>query len=405
MIEKNLKKIHFIFLIWTACTQCGSGSLRTTDHQNANAPSSPIVQVITGAEQLELLVPKLKDKRVALVVNYTATVGKVHLADTLKVLGVNIKKIMSPEHGFRGTATAGEYVKDGVDSKSGLPVVSLYGNNRKPTAEQLADVDVVIFDIQDVGVRFFTYVGTLHYVMEACAENGKKLIVLDRPNPNAGYLDGPVLLPEFKSFIGMHPVPVVHGLTVGEYAGMLNGEGWLDGQKKCTLEVITMKNWKHSDEYVLPIKPSPNLPNQQAILLYPSICFFEGTALSLGRGTRMPFQVIGHPDLKNMPFEFTPVDVPGMAVDPPLENQLCHGLDLRTTTVPKRIDLHYLIDMYKAFPTKEKFFVPNFARWAGSNVLAQQIKDGLDEEAIRASWQPDLKKFKSMRAHYLLYPE
>ncbi len=397
-----MKQILLILLLWPAYAQCSKGTSDLTTDRDAQTPVP--VSAVTGAEQLDLLTSKVKGKAVALVVNYTAMVGKVHLADTLKSYGVMIKKIMSPEHGFRGTATAGEHVKDGVDPKTGLPVVSLYGDNRKPTAEQLADVDVVIFDIQDVGVRFFTYVGTLHYVMEACAENGKKVIVLDRPNPNASYVDGPVLLPEFKSFIGMHPVPIVHGLTVGEYAGLINGEGWLDGKRKCELEVITMKNWSHQDEYTLPVKPSPNLPNQQAILLYPSICFFEGTALSLGRGTEMPFQVIGHPDLKNMPFEFTPVDIPGMAIDPPLENKLCHGLDLRKVSVPKKIDLHYLIDMYRVFPDKEKFFVAHFGRWAGTKALAQQIKDGLSEDQIRASWQKDLDKFKEVRKKYLLYP-
>ncbi|MDH4295974.1 MAG: DUF1343 domain-containing protein, partial [Cyclobacteriaceae bacterium] len=317
---------------------------------------------------------------------------------------IHIRKILSPEHGFRGTATAGEHVKDGFDSKTGLPVVSLYGENRKPTPAQLKDIDVVIFDIQDVGVRFFTYIGTLHYVMEACAENGKKLIVLDRPNPNAGYIDGPVLLPEFKSFIGMHPVPVVHGLTIGEFAQMINGEGWLEGKEKCELEVITLKNWNHNDEYILPIKPSPNLPNQQAVKLYPSICFFEGTPLSLGRGTLIPFQIIGHPDLKNMPFQFTPQDIEGMSINPPQENKVCYGLDLRTVDVPRKIALHYLIEMYNAFPDKEKFFVPHFARWAGNNLLAQQIKGGLSEDEIRKSWQEDLTRYKEMRKKYLLYP-
>lgn len=402
-----MKKLIFVLGISLVSLQCSSA------HKNPNQPSESSkdsqkeihsLDVITGAEQLDVLLPKLKSKKVALVVNYTAVIGKTHLADTLKSYGVIIKKILSPEHGFRGTATAGEHVKDGFDTKTGLPVVSLYGNNRKPTPAQLEDLDVVIFDIQDVGVRFFTYIGTLHYVMEACAENGKKLIVLDRPNPNASYIDGPVLLPEFKSFIGMHPVPVVHGLTVGEYAQVINGEGWLEGKKKCELEVIALKNWKHADAYSLPLKPSPNLPNDQAVKLYPSICFFEGTALSLGRGTLIPFQVIGHPDLKNMPFEFMPVDVPGMAIDPPLENKVCYGLDLRTVPVPKKIDLHYLIDMYKVFPDKEKFFVPHFARWAGNTVLAQQIKDGLSEEQIRESWQKDLDAYKEMRKKYLLYP-
>lgn len=402
-----MKRFAFVLFIVLNCVHCSSKQ-NTIPTAQDNIPAAeqeqPQNKLATGADQIDLLLPKIQGKHIALVVNYTAVVGKTHLADTLKSYGVSIKKIMSPEHGFRGTATAGEHVKDGFDTKTGLPVVSLYGQNRKPTPEQLKDVDIVIFDIQDVGVRFFTYVGTLHYVMEACAENGKKLIVLDRPNPNAGYIDGPVLLPEFKSFIGMHPVPVVHGLTVGEYAQMINGEGWLEGKKKCDLEVIPLKNWKHSDTYSLPIKPSPNLPNDQAVKLYPTICFFEGTALSLGRGTQIPFQVIGHPDLKGMPFQFTPVDLPGMAIDPPLENKVCNGLDLRTVVVPEKIALHYLIDMYKAFPDKGKFFVPHFSRWAGNTLLAQQIKDGLSEDQIRESWQKDLDVYKEMRNKYLMYP-
>jgi uncharacterized protein YbbC (DUF1343 family) len=394
----------FILFIYLQCSSNKNSPAPEADSSLISKPT-PVAALRTGADQIDVLLPKIKGQRVALVVNYTAVIGKTHLADTLKSYGVAIKKIMSPEHGFRGTATAGEHVKDGVDTKTGLPVVSLYGDNRKPTSAQLEDVDVVIFDIQDVGVRFFTYLGTLHYVMEACAENGKKVIVLDRPDPNGSYVDGPVLLLKHKSFIGMHPVPVVHGMTVGEYAQMINGEGWLEGKKKCDLEVVTMKNWTHADTYSLPLKPSPNLPNDQSVRLYPSICFFEGTALSLGRGTMMPFQVIGHPDLKNMPFQFTPVDVPGMAIDPPLENKLCFGLDLRQVDVLKKVDLHYLIDMYNAFPDKEKFFVPHFARWAGNEVLAQQIKDGLSEEQIRESWQKDLTAFKEVRKKYLLYPE
>jgi len=394
----------FILFVYLQCSSNKNSPDPAADSSLTSKPAL-VAALRTGADQLDVLLLKIKDKRVALVVNYTAVIGKTHLADTLKGYGVTIKKIMSPEHGFRGTATAGEHVKDGLDTKTGLLVVSLYGDNRKPTAAQLEDVDVVIFDIQDVGVRFFTYLGTLHYVMEAFAETGKKVIVLDRPDPNGSYIDGPVLLPKHKSFIGMHPVPVVHGMTVGEYAQMINGEGWLEGKKKCDLEVVTMKNWTHADAYSLPLKPSPNLPNDQSIRLYPSICFFEGTALSLGRGTSMPFQVIGHPDLKNFPFQFTPVDVPGMAIDPPLENKLCFGLDLRQVDVAKKVDLHYLIDMYKAFPDKEKFFVPHFARWAGNELLAQQIKDGVSEVQIRESWQKDLTAFKEMRKKYLLYPE
>jgi uncharacterized protein YbbC (DUF1343 family) len=399
-----MKKLLLLLLIVWNTTYC------TTPKTTAPAPTAKATttpekkELLTGAAQLDVLLPKLQGKRVALVVNYTATVGKTHLADTLKSRGANLIKIMSPEHGFRGNAAAGEHVQDGVDTKTGLPVVSLYGNNRKPTAEQLADVDVVIFDIQDVGVRFFTYVGTLHYLMEACAENGKKLIVLDRPNPNASYIDGPVLSMEFKSFIGMHPVPVVHGLTVGEYAQMINGEGWLEGAKKCEMDVIPLKNWTHNDAYSLPLKPSPNLPNDQAVRLYPSICFFEGTPISLGRGTQAPFQVIGHPDLKNLPYQFTPVDIPGMANDPPQEGKLCYGLDLRQVPVARKLDLHYLIDMYKLFPDKEHFFVQHFERWSGTKTLRQQIIDGLSEDQIRATWQKDLEQYKVMRKKYLLYP-
>lgn len=400
-----MKKSVFIFLILANCIQCGNSKSSTSISTTPGTNSISDAPVVMGAAQLDLLLPKLNGKAVALVVNYTATVGQTHLADTLKSRGVNIKKIMAPEHGFRGNAANGEHVKDGLDTKTGLPVVSLYGNNRKPTPAQLSDVDVVIYDIQDVGVRFFTYVGTLQYVMEACSENGKKLIVLDRPNPNGSYIDGPVLSPEHKSFIGMHPVPVVHGMTVGEFAQMINGEGWLEGKGKCDLEVIPLKNWKHHDSYSLPLKPSPNLPNDQAVKLYPSICFFEGTVLSLGRGTEFPFQVIGHPDLKGFPFQFTPVTIPGTALNPPQENKLCYGLDLRKVAVPQHVDLHYLLDLYKAFPDKEKFFIPFFERLAGNSILRQQIKDGLTEAQIRASWQKDLDAYKEMRKKYVIYPE
>jgi uncharacterized protein YbbC (DUF1343 family) len=401
-----MKNITICFLIFLNCAQCSSQNNPSEPITAAskNVSGVPSGKLVVGAERLDLLISKINGRNVGLVVNYTALVGKTHLADTLKSRGVKVKKILAPEHGFRGTAANGEYVKDGIDSKTGLPVISLYGKDRKPTAAQLSDIDVVIFDIQDVGVRFFTYVGTLHYVMESCAENDKELIVLDRPNPNAGYIDGPVLKMEFQSFIGMHPVPVVHGLTIGEYAQMINGEEWLEGKKKCSLQIVSMENWKHTDEYSLPQRPSPNLPNDQAIRLYPSICFFEGTVLSLGRGTQIPFQVIGHPDLRNMPFEFTPVTIEGMAKNPPQENKLCFGIDLRKVAVSKKIELHYLIDMYKAFPDKEKFFIPFFERLAGNSELRQQIKDGFTEEQIRETWKTDLNAYKKMREKYLLYP-
>jgi uncharacterized protein YbbC (DUF1343 family) len=356
-----------------------------------------------GAEQLDLLLPKLKNKRVALLVNHTATIGKTHLVDSLKKCGVDIKKIFSPEHGFRGDADAGEAVKDGTDAKTGLSVVSLYGKNKKPTDEQLADVDVVIFDIQDVGVRFFTYISSLHYLMEACAEQNKKLIVLDRPNPHGSYVDGPVLDPSLQSFVGMHPIPIVHGLTVGELAQMINGEGWLAGKKKSPLEIIPVKNYTRQTPYSLPIKPSPNLPNDQSIALYPSSCLFEGTVLSVGRGTPHPFEWIGHPDLKNQPFQFTPVSIVGMAKNPPHENKVCNGIDRSGEKVGKEISLKPLIQLYQQFPDKEKFFIPFFDKLAGNTILKEQIKKGMTEEEIRPTWKPGVEKFKKARKKYMIY--
>lgn len=359
-----------------------------------------------GDEQMDLYLPVLAGKRVALLVNHTAMVGKTHLADTLKSRGVNIVKIFAPEHGFRGLADAGEKVADGVDAKTGIPVVSLYGStlkDMKATPEHMKDVDIVVFDIQDVGARFFTYISTLHYMMESCAENNKKLMVLDRPNPNAGYIDGPILEKELKSFVGMHPIPITHGMSIGEYAQMVTGEGWLGGDLTCTLEVVKMKNWKHSDSYSLPIRPSPNLPNDHAIGLYPSTCLFEGTALSIGRGTQNPFEVMGHPDLKNQPYQFTPVSIDGMAKKPRLENKLCFGIDLRNARIPRQIWLQPVIDMYNAFPDKEKFFIGYFDTLAGTKELRAQIRKGMSEEQIRASWKPGLDRYKKMRKKYLLY--
>ncbi len=364
-------------------------------------------KIIVGAEQLDLLLPKLKNQRVALMVNHTATIGKTHLVDSLQKRGVDIKKIFAVEHGFRGNADAGEKIIDGLDTKTGLTVVSLYGiakKDKKPSAQQLAEVDVVIFDIQDVGVRFFTYISSLHYLMEACAEQNKKLIILDRPNPNGSYVDGPVLLDStLKSFVGMHPIPIVHGLTVGELAQMINGEGWLEEKKKCALEIIAMKNYTHQIFYSLPIKPSPNLPNDQAIALYPSTCLFEGTVLSVGRGTQHPFEYIGHPDLKNQPFQFTPISIDGMAKKPPHENKLCYGLDLSKEKTAKEISLKHLIQLYHQFPDKEKFFITYFDKLAGTKLLKEQIKKGMTEKQIKATWKPELEKFKKMRGRYLIY--
>jgi uncharacterized protein YbbC (DUF1343 family) len=388
--------IRLAFLILVVCCRPQEVENKTT--------SSTKTKVITGADQLDLLLPALGDARVGLVVNHTARIGQIHLADTLKKRGVRLVAVFAPEHGFRGTADAGELIQDGSDPQTGLPVISLYGNNKKPTADQLRSIDIVVFDIQDVGARFYTYISTLHFVMEACAENNKKLIVLDRPNPNGSYVDGPVLEPQHRSFVGMHPIPVVHGLTVGEMARMINGEGWLNGGIACDLTVIPVKNWKHDDFYSLPVKPSPNLPNDQAIRLYPSICLFEGTVVSVARGTPFPFQAIGHPELKNQPFQFTPISIPGMAKHPPYENQTCYGLDLRQVAVKPRLDISYLIQMYQAFPHKDKFFTPYFDKLAGTTTLRSQIMQGMTEEQIRQSWQKDLDAFREKRRKYLLYP-
>jgi uncharacterized protein YbbC (DUF1343 family) len=407
---KNLKLFTLWISLFITLAQCSgkATSQKVQDPQTEIPTAQGVIgdqkKIVVGAEQLDLLLPLLQGRKVALIVNNTSLVGTAHLADTLITRGVSISKIFAPEHGFRGTADAGEHVKDGIDIKSGLPLVSLYGSNRKPTPEQLSDVETVIFDIQDVGVRFYTYISTLHYIMEACAENQKKLIILDRPNPNGSYIDGPVMELQLRSFLGMHTIPLVHGLTIGEFAQMLNGEGWLTNGEKCSLQIITLKNWTHADPYSLPAKPSPNLPNDQAIRLYPSLGTFEGTVISVGRGTQTPFQIIGHPDLTNMPFEFTPVSIEGMSKTPPYENKVCHGLDLRNIPFQPHFTLQFLIDMYNAFPDKDKFFNDtNFDRHLGSSVLRDQIRKGMSESEIKKTWEKDLVAFKEMRKKYLLY--
>ncbi len=365
--------------------------------------------IITGAERVALFHPLLKGKKVALVVNQTSTIKDKHLVDTLLKLGIDVKVVFAPEHGFRGKADAGEKVNDTKDLKTGLPIISLYGKKKKPTAEDLTNVDIIVFDIQDVGVRFYTYISTLHYIMEACTEHNKPLIVLDRPNPNAYFIDGPMLDPAFKSFIGMHPVPVVYGMTIGEYGQMINGEGWLPNGGKCALTVIPCKNYTHDAYYSLPIKPSPNLPNDRSILLYPSICFFEGTTLSLGRGTDKQFQVIGHPKLTS-DFSFTPMPNEG-AKDPLLNGQKCFGQDLSKVTTgsiidAKQINLSYLIDYHKKIKaTGEKYFLDNlfFDKLAGTDILRKQIEAGKTADDIRKTWQAGLSDFKKVRSKYLLY--
>jgi uncharacterized protein YbbC (DUF1343 family) len=367
--------------------------------------STAFAQLKVGAERSDLYLRKLKGKRVAVFANNTSAVKGVHLVDILVSKKVNVVKIMSPEHGFRGDIPDGAEVNDSVDGKTGIRIISIYGDkNKKPTPEHLADVDLVIFDIQDVGCRFYTYISSLHYLMEACAENKKKLIVFDRGNPNA-FVDGPILQPENKSFVGMHPIPIAHGMTIGEYAKMINGEGWLANGEKCDLDVIPLLNYTHHDSVSLPVKPSPNLPNDHAVRMYPYICLFEGTALSLGRGTYFPFEVLGHPDLKDQPFEFTPVSIPNMSAKPKLEGQLCHGIDLRSVKPERKISLKYLIDMYNQFPDKDKFFIPYIDKLSGTKEFKEQIKRGMTEEEIRATWKEGLDKYKEIRKKYLMYQD
>lgn len=371
----------------------------------------------TGAEQTDEYLPYLSGKRVALLANQTSIIGKTHLVDSLKTLGVNIVKVFGPEHGFRGNASAGTAVPDETDVSTGIPVISLYGKKNKPTKEELADVDIIIYDLQDVGCRFYTNINALSRLMEACYENNKELLILDRPNPNGYLIDGPILDMEFKSGIGMFTIPISHGLTVGEFAQMANGEGWLMGNEKCNLRIVKVANYNHDMPYTLPVPPSPNLNTQQAVLLYPSTCLFEGTYLNHGRGTYFPFTVIGSPELKGKyDFTFTPTSIKGMAETPLFVNQVCYGLDLRNYDVEqlrkkKQINLQWMMELYRASPNKEKFFDSRLSnqmgvieRLAGSALFRQQIMDGKSEKEIRASWEPGLTEYKVMRKKYLLYP-
>jgi len=379
--------------------------------------------IFVGANQTEEYLPLLKGKRVGIVANQTSVIFKTsitkqqhvvktapsqnsytHLVDSLVRLNINIKKVFSPEHGFRGTADAGEVVKDGLDSKTGLPIVSLYGKDKKPSAAQLKDIDILVFDIQDVGARFYTYISSLHYVMEACAEQHIPIVVLDRPNPNGHYIDGPILEKQHKSFIGMHPIPVVHGMTIGEYAQMINGQNWLNHNLKCQLLVIKLKNYTHAMTYSLPIKPSPNLPNDSAINLYPSLCFFEGTNVSVGRGTDLQFQIYGSPFLPKSEFKFIPKPNIG-AKYPKHKNKVCYGYNLSNTPKHDTLELSYIINAYKHTQDKSKFFLSNgfFTKLAGTTQLQQQIESGETAEKIKASWKDGLDKFKLIRNQYLLY--
>ena len=365
--------------------------------------------IVVGANQTKTYLHLLKDKKVGIVANQTSVIFKdlnqkesTHLIDSLLSLNINIKKVFTPEHGFRGKSDAGEKIKDGIDHLTQLPIISLYGNNKKPTSEQLKDIDIIVFDIQDVGVRFYTYISTLHYVLEACAENNISVIVLDRPNPNRHYIDGPMLEKQHKSFVGIHPVPVVYGLTIGEYAQMINGENWLKDDVKCQLTIIPVKNYNSTINYSLPIKPSPNLPNDVAINLYPSLCFFEGTTVSVGRGTEMQFQVYGAPTLPKTNFTFIPTSNEG-AKYPKHENKLCYGYDLRTTEMQHRLNLKWLLNAYQLAVNKNDFFNDFFVKLAGTKKLQEQIEQGFNETDIKNSWQKDIESFKNIRANYLIY--
>ncbi len=377
----------------------------------AEAKETPEAKpIITGAERTEEYLPKLKGKKIAMVVNQTSVIGNVHLVDSLMALNVDIKKVFAPEHGFRGIADAGEKLQDGLDPQTGVPIISLYGKKRKPSIEDLAGIDLVIYDIQDVGVRFYTYISTMTLMMEACAEMGIPLMILDRPNPNGHYVDGPVLDTTWRSFVGMHPVPVVHGMTSGEFALMIKGQQWINAAGDSQLEVIPCQHYDHKSLYELPVKPSPNLPNARSIYLYPSICFFEGTVISEGRGTTKQFQLFGHPDLPDKGFSFTPVPMPG-AKYPKLEHKLCFGEDLTQipidTIIHQGFTLKYLLNAYHAFPDKSAFFLERnfFEKLAGGPTLREQVKAGKNEGQIKQSWEPDLGDYKVMRKRYLLYKD
>jgi len=396
-----------ILLFVLLAFSCGNG----TPASNPIVPGPDLAEETVeplqlGADRSEHYLPLMHGKTIGVIANQTARLSNndIHLVDHLLANGVSVKGVFAPEHGFRGTADAGEEVKDGIDTKTGLPIISLYGKNKKPNPEQLAGIELLVFDIQDVGARFYTYISTLHYVMEAAAKQGIEVLVLDRPNPNGHYIDGPILEPEHQSFVGMHPIPVVHGMTIAEYAQMINGQGWLKDGKKCTLSVVAMEGYSKEMAYSLPIKPSPNLPNDVAINLYPSLCFFEGTPVSAGRGTEKQFQIFGSPKLpaEHFPYQFTPGPNKG-AKYPKFDGKTCNGMDLSGHKRIARIDLHWLIEAYAGYGKPKDFFTPFFAKLAGTKTLQQQIEQGYTAAEIRKSWRKDLEDYDKMRQAYLLY--
>lgn len=399
--EQMMKKLLLLLVILPTF---GSAQLvNKTTRQND--------EVVVGAERIDAYLGKISNKKIAIVANQTSIVKGVHLVDTLLSLGIDIKHVYAPEHGFRGKAEAGARIESGKDTKTGLQVISLYGKNKKPTVESMQGVDVVIFDIQDVGARFYTYISTMHYVMQTAAEAGVKVIVLDRPNPNGFYVDGPIREPEFESFIGMHPIPVVHGMTVGELALMINGQEWLGKDIRCDVEVIRCGNYSHLDLYELPVKPSPNLPNAASIYLYPSLCLFEGTKVSIGRGTDSPFQIIGHPLHEEGSFDFVPRSIPGVSENPKYKGETCRGNNLKSFgefyfTTGRKLYLEWLIGMYESYPNQSEFFQANlFDKLAGTSSVREMVKAGKTTEEIRNSWEPALSEFKNNRKLYLLYED
>lgn len=420
MVSYSLFKNTFLFsfILMAACGNSVSSTNPPIEKiaETKSVPTPEILAtddspIITGAENFKNYAHLLQGKKVGIVTNQTGIVHinedkVISVVDFLLEKKINIQKIYAPEHGFRGTADAGELVKDGKDTQTGLPIISLYGNNKNPKPDQLQGIDIMVFDLQDVGARFYTYISTLHYIIEACAENNIPLVVFDRPNPNGGIIDGPVLEKGNTSFIGMHPIPILHGMTIGEYAQMINGEKWTMNDKPCQLHIITCSNYNRNMEYSLLVKPSPNLPNDQSINLYASLCLFEGTNVSMGRGTEKQFQIYGSPYLPKGKFSYTFTPKPNFgSKEPPYNGKECFGEDLSNIKKVNRLELKWLLKAYAATQDKSKFFIPFFTKLAGSPKLQQQIESGLTEEAIRTSWEPGLAKFKQTRKKYLIYSE
>ncbi|WP_410743753.1 exo-beta-N-acetylmuramidase NamZ domain-containing protein [Flavobacterium sp. CG_9.10] len=400
---KNTFSLLFLFTTLISCTTKKTQAQEMKNDSLIKVTSISKNDIKTGADNFDTYLPLLKDKKIGIVTNQTGILSnKTHLVDFLLGKDIAIKTIFAPEHGFRGTADAGEHVVDGRDPKTGLPIISLYGDNKKPKPEQLAGIEIMVFDLQDVGARFYTYISSLHYIMEACAENNIPLLILDRPNPNGSIVDGPILEKEFTSFVGMHPIPLLHGMSIGEYAQMINGEKWLKNGIQCKLTVIQCLYYNRKMNYSLPIKPSPNLPNDQAVNLYASLCLFEGTNVSVGRGTEKQFQIYGSPYLPKSDFTFTPK--PNLGAQNPVYNGvLCYGEDLSTYLRVNKLELKWLIKAYTATPDKTKFFNSFFTKLAGTKKLQQQIESGNSEKEIRESWKKGLNEFKKMREKYLIY--